>query len=68
MLLISESVPGLSLFIRTAKERHPGVIGYAEAMMIAYNAKSKYRLSMRKLYGKSDETDQENNDVDDDTI
>ena len=37
-------------------------------MMIAYNSKSKYRLSMRKLYGKSDETDQENNDDDDDMI
>ena len=50
--------------IRNAKERHPGVIGYAEAMMIAYNAKSKYRLSMRKLYGKSD--DEESREIEDD--
>ena len=48
--------------IRNAKERHPGILGYSEVMMIAYNAKSKYRLSMRQLYGDSDETDTENDD------
>lgn len=37
--------------IRTAKERHPGSLGYSEAMMLAYNAKNKYRLSLRALYG-----------------
>ena len=37
--------------IRTAKERRPGVLGYAEAMLIVYNNKNKYRLPMRKLYG-----------------
>ena len=37
--------------IRTAKERRPGALGYAEAMMIAYNNKNKYRLSLRTLYG-----------------
>ena len=37
--------------IRTAKERRPGVLGYAEAMLIAYNNKNKYRLPIKKLYG-----------------
>lgn len=37
--------------IRTAKERRPGAMGFAEAMMIAYNNKNKYRLSLRTLYG-----------------
>ena len=37
--------------IRTAKERHPGTLGYAEAMMVAYNTKKKFRLSIRKLHG-----------------
>ena len=37
--------------IRMAKERRPGALGYSEAMMLAYNAKNKYRLSLRALYG-----------------
>ena len=37
--------------IRMAKERRPGAMGYAEAMMIQYNLKNKYRLSLRTLYG-----------------
>lgn len=37
--------------IRTAKDRRPGTMGYAEAMMLAYNNKSKNRLSLRALYG-----------------
>ena len=37
--------------IQTAKERRPGDMGYAEAMMIQYNNKNKYRLSLRTLYG-----------------
>lgn len=37
--------------IRTAKERRPGAMGFAEAMMIQYNNKNKYRLSLRTLYG-----------------
>ena len=46
---------------RTAKDRRPGALGYAEAMLIAYNAKCKYRLSMKKLYGKNsdEEIDEE---------
>ena len=38
---------------RTAKERRPGALGYAEAMVIAYNTKCKIKLSMKKLYGKN---------------
>ena len=38
--------------MRTAKERRSGYMGFAEAMMLAYNNKNKHRLSMRKLYGK----------------
>ena len=37
--------------IRTAKERRPGALGYSEAMLLAYNNKNKYRLSLRMLYG-----------------
>ena len=38
--------------IRTAKERRPGSLGFSEAMMLAYNVKNKYRLSLRALYGE----------------
>ena len=46
---------------RTAKDRRPGALGYAEAMLIAYNAKCKCRRSMKKLYGKNsdEEIDEE---------
>ena len=49
---------------RTAKERRPGALGYAEAILIAYNAKCKNRLPMKKLYGKG--YDEEIDEVDDD--
>ena len=42
---------------RTAKERRPGALGYAEAMLIAYNNKCKFRLSMKKLYGNNADED-----------
>lgn len=35
---------------RTAKERRPGSLGYAETLLMFYNKKCKYRLSMKKLY------------------
>ena len=38
---------------RTAKERRPGCMGYAEAMILEYNGKKKsnaYRLHINKLY------------------
>ena len=37
--------------VRTAKERSPGALGYAEAMVLAYNNKNKQRLSLRALHG-----------------
>ncbi len=37
--------------IRTARERRPGAMGFAEAIMLAYNNRNKYRLSLRTLYG-----------------
>ncbi|MBR3864360.1 MAG: hypothetical protein IKJ19_04510 [Clostridia bacterium] len=43
--------------IRTAKERRPGTMGVAEAMVIEYNGKKKisqYRLSIQRLYEKED--------------
>ena len=39
---------------RTAKERRAGSLGFAEAMMIAYNFKCKYKLSLSRLYSKGD--------------
>ena len=39
-------------------------MGYAEAMLIAYNAKNKYRLPIKKLYGsqRAEEIDDESDD------
>lgn len=61
----------VKMIIRNAKERRPGALGFAEAILIAYNAKNKYRLSMRKLYGKSSDDelyDAESEDEYDDSI
>ena len=52
----------MKTIIRTARERRPGSLGYAEAMLLFYNKKCKYRLSMRKLYGTASDED----DLDDD--
>ncbi len=38
---------------RTAKERRPGSIGYAEAMLVAYNRKCRYPLRWGRLYEKN---------------
>ena len=44
---------------RTAKERKAGSIGYAEAMLIAYNKKMKSALKWSKLYtNKANHTDE----------
>lgn len=56
--------------MRTVKERRPGSMGYAEAMVIEYNGKKKkdstYRLSITKLNSKdaSLESDAEDEDFD----
>ena len=44
---------------RTAKERGQGSLGYAEAMLIAYNRKCKYPLRMTKLYTNKKTEDDE---------
>ena len=35
---------------RTARDRRPGTLGYAEALILAYNGRTKRRLSLQKLY------------------
>ncbi len=35
---------------RIARDRHPGTIGYAEALILAHNKQNKKRLSLQKLY------------------
>ena len=35
---------------RTAKDRRPGTVGFAEALLIVYNGKNKKKLSLAKLY------------------
>ena len=40
---------------RTAKERRPGSLGFAEAMILEYNGRKKnsaFRLSLNKLYSR----------------
>ena len=62
---------------RMAKDRHAGSLGYAEAMLIAYNWKMKYRLRWAKLFNKKGKTadeyemmdseyDRDNDDQEDD--
>lgn len=50
--------------IRSARERHNGSFGYAEAMLQYYNRKTKSGLRKSKLYknGNEDMDDEENND------
>ena len=57
---------------RIAKERRAGSLGYAEAMLIAYNKKMKYTLKWSKLYkvkssaqDTDSEMDYDENDIDD---
>lgn len=38
---------------RTAKERRPGSLGYSETMLIFYNARMKFGLSIKQLYAKT---------------
>lgn len=69
--LFKEKIGVLSIkqLTRNAKERRPGSMGYAEAMVIAYNGKKKnpvYRLAMGKLYAKEFDTSDEETFGDDD--
>ena len=38
--------------IRNGKSRRPGIVGYAEAMILAYNKNSKSNLQMWHLDGR----------------
>ena len=68
-LIFKEHVGRCSVksIIRTAKERRPGVLGYAEVMLIAYNAKNKYCLPIKKLYGSQRDEELDNEESDDDS-
>lgn len=50
---------------RTAKERKAGSIGYAEAMLLAYNKKLKNPLKWSKLYTKKLDIPDDDFDMDD---
>ncbi len=50
---------------RTAKERRPGSLGYAEAMLLAYNRKFKSPLKWNKLYAQDDDGDDKTSYTDD---
>ena len=43
------------------------LLGYAEAMLIAYNNKNKYRLPIKKLYGSQRDEELDDEETDDDT-
>lgn len=58
-------VVSVKSIIRTAKERRPGALGFAEAMMIQYNLRNKRRLSLRTLYGAKGGTFEEGEDSED---
>jgi hypothetical protein len=61
--LFKERIGAMSVkqLSRTAKERRPGSLGYAEAMLVAYNRKCKFPLRWNSLYeknnGSTDELD-----------
>lgn len=44
------------------------MLGYAEAMLIAYNAKNKYRLPIKKLYGSQRNEELDDEETDDDIL
>lgn len=53
-VIFKQKVGALSVqaITRRARDRRPGSLGFAEAMLIAYNFKSKYPLRQNKLYDK----------------
>lgn len=53
--LFKERIGAMSVkqLSRTAKERRPGSLGYAEAMLVAYNRKCKFPLRWNSLYEKN---------------
>lgn len=53
---------------RTAKERGNGSLGYAEAMLVAYNRKCKYTLHMNNLHSNKRAKEIDSFDVDEDPL
>lgn len=53
---------------RTAKERGNGSLGYAEAMLVAYNRKCKYTLHMNKLHSNKRAKEIDSFDVDEEPL
>lgn len=49
---------------RSAKERRPGALGYAEAMVNFYNRKCKFRLPTKRLFGDTGTEDDFDDDID----
>ena len=52
LMLLPEKVGRVSVreISRTARERRAGSLGFAEALLLEYNKKSKYSLPFEKLY------------------
>ena len=77
--IFKEKVGAVSVkqLVRTAKERHAGSMGFAEAMLIEYNGKKKnpaQRLSLNKLHAREssifsglEDTSAQDEDWNDDT-
>lgn len=74
--IFKEKVGAFSVKVltRNARERRPGSLGFAEAMLIAYNYKSRFPLRQNKLYDRhhpysatsavpDEETEEEDEDV-----
>lgn len=53
---------------RTAKERGNGSLGYAEAMLVAYNRKCKYTLHMNNLHSNKRAKEIDSFDVDEEPL
>ena len=51
----------------TSRKVNSGLV-YAEAMLIAYNNKNKYRLPIKKLYGSQRDEELNDEETDDDTM
>ena len=51
------ALAAFNAFYTSKRNKDVSSLGFAEALLIAYNTKNKFRLSMRKLYGKSDADD-----------
>ena len=71
--VFKEKVGGVSIktLTRTAKDRRPGFLGYAEAMVIIYNGKkrnSPYRLRQNRLYGKETFLNEDQDDTEEDYL